>query len=142
MSHFATQQRSQFGNPVRGAAALATARTGAVSIEPDAASSEAPAWLASRPMPRCGGSMAQPAPGPADPIAAVWSEVSLASRRLVKLLVGDAASGRSSAVTGGLRRANECHQRDRAQDAPDTTWELPVASLQSLSSDNALEGQS
>ena len=56
---------------------------------------------------------------------------------LEDLLVGEDAAELPSAVAGELLRLYEFHARCRVNDAPDTTWELPVSRLDALATEAA-----
>ena len=90
---------------------------------------EAEAWLASLPVPLCTRSIARLAPGITNQLAAVWGDASATSLLLEQLLVGDDVSCLPSEVTSGLLRLYEFNARCRANEAPDTTWELPASGL-------------
>jgi hypothetical protein len=100
---------------------------------------EAEAWLASLPVPLCTRSMAQLAPGVTNQIAAVWDDASSTSLLLEQLLVGDDVSCLPFEVTSGLLRLYEYNARCRANEAPDTTWELPASRLRGLAPNAALQ---
>jgi len=101
---------------------------------------EAQAWLASVPVSLCARSMAQLAPGIANQIAAVWKDATSTSHLLEQLLVGDDVPFFPSEVTSGLLRLYEYNARCRANEAPDTTWELPASRLRGLAPNAALQG--
>ena len=89
--------------------------------------SDAQAWLACLPVPLCTRSMAQLAPAITNQIAAVWDDASSTSLLLEQLLVGDDVLSLPSEVTGVLLRLYEYNARCRANEAPETTWELPAS---------------
>jgi hypothetical protein len=84
------------------------------------------AWLAILPAPLCARSLAQVAPELVEEIAAAWSDVALTSLLLEQLLVGEVAPTLPAPAIGELLRLYEYNARCRVNDAPDTTWELPV----------------
>lgn len=127
MSHFPIQHGRHVGLEARDNVARAAAQRVAVSGKPDASQSEAEVWLASLPMPLCARSLARLAPEIAERIAAVWSDVSLTDLLLEQLLVSHGLPRLPSAVLGELLRLYEYNARCRVNDAPDTTWELPVS---------------
>src|SRR5882672_342672 len=90
---------------------------------------EGEVWLASLPVPLCTRSIAQLAPSIANKIAAVWNDASLTSLLMEQLLVNDDVPLLPSEVTSGLLRLYEYNARCRANEAPDTTWELPASRL-------------
>ena len=101
---------------------------------------EAEAWLASLPVPLCTRGMAQLAPDITNQIAAVWDDASSTSLLLEQLLVSDDVPFLPSEVTNGLLRLYEYNARCRANEAPDTTWELPASRLRGLAPNAALQG--
>lgn len=101
---------------------------------------EAEAWLASVPVSLCTRSMAQLAPGITNQIAAVWDDASSTGLLLEQLLVGDDVSRLPSEVTSGLLRLYEYNARCRANEAPDTTWELPASRLRCLAPNATFQG--
>lgn len=100
---------------------------------------EAEAWLASLPVPLCTRSMAQLVPAITNQIAAVWGDASSTNLLLEQLLVSDDVSFLPSEVTSGLLRLYEYNARCRANEAPDTTWELPASRLRCLAPNAALQ---
>ena len=103
-----------------------------IPARPKSHQSDADAWLASLPMLPCARSLTQVAPAIAHQIAAVWSDVSSTNLLLEQLLVGDGAPRLPSAVISDVLRLYEYNARCRVNDAPDTTWELPVSRHQCL----------
>jgi hypothetical protein len=93
---------------------------------------EAEPWLASVPVSLCTRSMVQLAPGISNQIAAVWEDASSTSELLEQLLLGHEAPALPSEVTSELLRLYEYNARCRANEAPDTTWELPASRLRCL----------
>ena len=98
------------------------------------------AWLASLPVRLGTRSIVPIAPGITGQIAAAWSDASSTSLLLEQLLVGDAAPSLSFDVANGLLRLYEYNARCRANEAPDTTWELPASRLQCMASNVAFQG--
>ena len=96
------------------------------------------AWLASLPVSLRARSMVQLAPSITGRIAAVWNDASSTSLLLENLLVGDDAPSLSFDVASGLLRLYEYNARCRANEAPDTTWELPASRLRCMAPNTAV----
>ena len=82
----------------------------------------------SLPVPPCSPILAQLAPDLAARIAAIWDDVTSTTRLLEDLLIHHSTT-LPPRVTGELLRVFEYHARCRINDAPDTSWELPVSRL-------------
>ena len=138
MSYLATHDHDT--NPARlrarvdACATVAFGATGATttSTELDSLTGEAGAWLASLPAPVRVHELVNHAPDIANQLAASWNDVPSTALLLKKLLADCGVQSLPPMVARELLRLHEYHVRCRTNDAPDTTWELPVFGLQNL----------
>ena len=86
---------------------------------------EAQAWLALLPAPVRAHGIAAHAPDLANRLAASWSDVP-ATASLLELLLCESVRAMPVAIAAELLRLYEYHVRCRVDEAPSTSWELPV----------------